>query len=279
MGMVVGFGVAMPGPGSHLLNVEDEAELREQRSPLWRSAVVVLLVGAMMLALSLAGAGDWSGLLSPDAAAIVVGSCILGTSLLSYFGRKDNDELMRSIAREGAAWGMYACLAIFTVWGSLAHLGYVAWITPLGLVNYDPTALFVGVDSKIKDVKDLLGYLRLIGADHLPPWVVEDLRRYLAEPRWYQTLSGAPARIAYFSPEFGVSEVLPQYSGGLGVLAGDHLKAASDLGLPLVGIGLMYRHGYFRQRIDALLLRGAFSGNPRFVGMCNELYDHRDSLW
>ncbi len=55
--------------------------------------------------------------------------------------------------------------------------------------------------------------------------------------------------IAYFSPEFGVSETLPQYSGGLGILAGDHLKAASDLGVRLNGIGLFYRHGFFRQEI------------------------------
>jgi glycogen phosphorylase len=81
--------------------------------------------------------------------------------------------------------------------------------------------------------------------------LVEDLDRYLTEPRWYQTLTGAPARIAYFSPEFGVSEVLPQYSGGLGVLAGDHLKAASDLGVPVVGVGLFYRSGYFRQTLTA----------------------------
>ena len=78
-----------------------------------------------------------------------------------------------------------------------------------------------------------------------------DLDRYLHQPRWYQTLEGAPRLIAYFSPEFGVSEVLPQYSGGLGVLAGDHLKAASDLGLPLVGVGLFYRAGYFRQTLTA----------------------------
>ncbi len=51
--------------------------------------------------------------------------------------------------------------------------------------------------------------------------------------------------------EFGVSEVLPNYSGGLGILAGDHLKAASDLGLPLIGIGLLYRSGYFRQSLTA----------------------------
>ena len=61
----------------------------------------------------------------------------------------------------------------------------------------------------------------------------------------------APLRtVAYFSPEFGIAEALPQYSGGLGVLAGDHLKAASDLGVPLVGVGLLYRHGYFRQALN-----------------------------
>src|SRR4030088_2289228 len=57
-------------------------------------------------------------------------------------------------------------------------------------------------------------------------------------------------RIAYFCAEFAIAESLPIYSGGLGVLAGDHLKAASDLGLPLVAVGLLYRYGYFRQVID-----------------------------
>src|SRR5260221_6527834 len=60
----------------------------------------------------------------------------------------------------------------------------------------------------------------------------------------------APLVIGYFSLEFGLAESLPIYSGGLGVLAGDHLKAASDLGLPLVAVGLLYRYGYFRQVID-----------------------------
>ncbi|MFE2675495.1 alpha-glucan family phosphorylase [Streptomyces hygroscopicus] len=62
--------------------------------------------------------------------------------------------------------------------------------------------------------------------------------------------SGLPAAIAYFSPEFGITAALPQYSGGLGILAGDHLKAASDLGVPLLGVGLLYRHGYFRQSLS-----------------------------
>ncbi|MFZ2527787.1 MAG: alpha-glucan family phosphorylase [Rhodococcus sp. (in: high G+C Gram-positive bacteria)] len=82
-----------------------------------------------------------------------------------------------------------------------------------------------------------------------------DLDEYLARPHWYQHQqergNDMPTGIAYFSMEFGVSEVLPNYSGGLGILAGDHLKAASDLGLPLVGVGLLYRSGYFRQSLTA----------------------------
>lgn len=58
-------------------------------------------------------------------------------------------------------------------------------------------------------------------------------------------------KIAYFSAEFGLTEILPIYAGGLGILAGDHLKSASDLGVPLVGVGLFYREGYFRQVVDA----------------------------
>jgi glycogen phosphorylase len=80
-----------------------------------------------------------------------------------------------------------------------------------------------------------------------------DLGDYLTEPRWYQgEPAGAqlPASIAYFSPEYGVTAALPQYSGGLGILAGDHLKAASDLGVPLIGVGLLYRHGYFTQSLS-----------------------------
>src|ERR1700742_4032993 len=85
-----------------------------------------------------------------------------------------------------------------------------------------------------------------------------DLDAYLTGPRWFQrvqddpsALVAAPAAIAYFSPEYGITEVLPQYSGGLGILAGDHLKAASDLGVPLIGVGLLYRHGYFTQSLSA----------------------------
>jgi glycogen phosphorylase len=77
----------------------------------------------------------------------------------------------------------------------------------------------------------------------------------LARPSWFQRRAEAgetPLKVvAYFSPEFGITEALAQYSGGLGVLAGDHLKASSDLGLPLVGVGLLYAEGYFHQELGA----------------------------
>jgi len=84
---------------------------------------------------------------------------------------------------------------------------------------------------------------------------VADLHAYRTEERWYQRAEHAgehslPRAIAYFSPEFGITAVLPQYSGGLGILAGDHLKAASDLGVPLIGVGLLYRRGYFIQSLS-----------------------------
>ncbi len=79
-----------------------------------------------------------------------------------------------------------------------------------------------------------------------------DLREYLQQPRWYQQSYDAPDKpeaIAYFSAEFGITAVLPQYSGGLGILAGDHLKSASDLGVPIIGVGLLYGAGYFKQSL------------------------------
>jgi starch phosphorylase len=80
------------------------------------------------------------------------------------------------------------------------------------------------------------------------------MREYLAASRtWGARHAGVlrPRPVAYFSAEFGLHESLPIYSGGLGVLAGDHIKSASDLDIPLVGIGLFYGQGYFRQRLDS----------------------------
>jgi glycogen phosphorylase len=82
--------------------------------------------------------------------------------------------------------------------------------------------------------------------------VIEEKRRREQTPGWFQRKYEKPpfARVAYFSMEFMLSDALPIYSGGLGNVAGDQLKAASDLGVPVVGVGLLYQVGYFRQRID-----------------------------
>jgi starch phosphorylase len=78
-------------------------------------------------------------------------------------------------------------------------------------------------------------------------------RAYLDAPSWFSSAHGSAALsgVAYFSMEFGLGEGLPLYAGGLGVLAGDFLKTASDLGIPVIGVGLLYQEGYFRQIIDA----------------------------
>ena len=99
--------------------------------------------------------------------------------------------------------------------------------------------------------------LRALASDRLLLAELERLTRarqeYLATPGWFASAHGTAvlSGVAYFSMEFGLGEALPLYAGGLGILAGDFLKTASDLGLPVVGIGLLYQEGYFRQFIDA----------------------------
>lgn len=119
--------------------------------------------------------------------------------------------------------------------------------------GHDPVALLGAVNPARLD--ELALDAEFLGAlDEL----AADLNDYLSRPLWYQEQQDAgvaaqalPTGIAYFSLEFGVAEVLPNYSGGLGILAGDHLKSASDLGVPLIAVGLYYRSGYFRQSLTA----------------------------
>ena len=75
---------------------------------------------------------------------------------------------------------------------------------------------------------------------------------YLERPAWFEKVCSKTTEplIAYFSAEYGIHECLPIYAGGLGGLAGDHLKSASDLGIPIVGVGLLYQKGYFRQYLN-----------------------------
>src|ERR671911_2618987 len=112
---------------------------------------------------------------------------------------------------------------------------------------HDPVRMLGLVDRQRLDaLAHDAGFKRFLGD------VRDELQRYLDGERWFQSRGDSPLDlVAYFSPEFGIAEAVPQYSGGLGVLAGDHLKAASDLGVPLVGVGLLYRHGYFRQSLNS----------------------------
>ncbi len=122
-------------------------------------------------------------------------------------------------------------------------------------VGHDPVRLLGEVrPEQLASLAEDRRFLRRLGH------AADDLHEYLEGPRWYQMLgrahdddqaAGPPAAIAYFSPEFGITAALPQYSGGLGILAGDHLKTASDLGVPIIGVGLLYRHGYFTQSLSA----------------------------
>ena len=123
-----------------------------------------------------------------------------------------------------------------------------AWIDPEHWRRYhNPVELLINVDPQkwvglLRDTEFLEAYRQTIESlDH-----ARNRRKFMDDQPGL--LSGP---VAYFSMEFGLHESLGMYSGGLGVLAGDHCKAASDLGLPLFGVGLLYRSGYFRQTVDA----------------------------
>src|SRR6476469_5916635 len=131
---------------------------------------------------------------------------------------------------------------------------------------HPPTqAMFESIDPELwaRSKKDPVRLLGLVPSERLAALAADDeflgllaalrddLTAYLTGDRWYQAQGDdKPRAIGYFSPEFGITAVLPQYSGGLGILAGDHLKAASDLGVPLVGVGLLYQYGYFKQQFS-----------------------------
>ncbi len=143
--------------------------------------------------------------------------------------------------------------------GELAANAWTSW-------NADARALFARLDRALwracqHSPARLLGELgseRLERAAADEPLVAElsrvhaRFRRELDDPGWFaRDAASADMLVAYFSCEFGLDASLPLYSGGLGVLSGDHLKSASELGVPLVAVGLLYREGYFRQGLDA----------------------------
>ena len=113
--------------------------------------------------------------------------------------------------------------------------------------NHNPLLTLIRLSShRLNQIREDEGY-----REHALR-VREKLRAYVQRTRSYDYHLEHPVDFvtAYFSLEFGLTECVPIYSGGLGLLAGDHLKSASDLNLPLVGVGLMYQEGYFRQRLS-----------------------------
>jgi len=113
--------------------------------------------------------------------------------------------------------------------------------------HHNPIALLSSIDQeRLNELAARETFLAHMDRVH------EALRAYMEHPTWYSQVheESRQSRIAYFSAEFGLHESLPFYAGGLGVLAGDHLKSASELGLPMVGVGLIYRYGYFHQHLD-----------------------------
>ena len=99
--------------------------------------------------------------------------------------------------------------------------------------------------------------------------VYKKFKAYLSRKDTYgKAREGLPARIAYFSAEFGFHESVPNYSGGLGILAGDHCKSASDLDLHFIAFALLYRHGYFRQQINKEGWQESVAAQPEFLITC-----------
>jgi len=115
-------------------------------------------------------------------------------------------------------------------------------------VNHNPIALLSEIPLAVMErrARELVLHGRI-------NYAYRRQREYLdADRTWGARHAGVlrPRPVAYFSAEFGLHVSIPEYSGGLGVLAGDHIKSASDLGIPLIGVGLFYGQGYFRQRLD-----------------------------
>src|SRR3954469_7756816 len=138
------------------------------------------------------------------------------------------------------------------------HLDHELW----DRTNHNPVRMLqLSRQARLVEVAQDKNFLRELKEVH------DAYRNYIARKDTYGKTGAARAiekPIAYFSAEFGFHESIPNYSGGLGILAGDHCKSASDLDLNFVAIGLLYRHGYFRQQIDKDGVQAAINLNQNF---------------
>lgn len=140
-------------------------------------------------------------------------------------------------------------------------------------LSHNPIALLAAVDqTRLNELASHEAFLA-----HLDR-VRTALNNYMKRQTWYSEVhkESPENRIAYFSAEFGLHECLPFYAGGLGVLAGDHLKSASELGLPMVGVGLLYRHGYFHQKLGRDGMQTETYAEQHFSGLPLEVVRGED---
>ena len=134
MGLIVGLGTLMPGAGAKFLNVEDADEIVEERAKIGPGAFVCLLTGVLLIALSLTPSGELPGAVSRDVAAWIAAGAFAVLIAVSLRLHSRMDELNQSLGREASALAMNVSVLIFGGWAALAHLGYVGWIEPLGLL-------------------------------------------------------------------------------------------------------------------------------------------------
>jgi len=134
MGLFVAIGSLVPGAGAKFLNVEDAAEIVEERSKFAPGAAACGLMGILLIALALTPGGDLPGALTRDAAAIVAAAAFAGLVVVSIWMHGRLDEFNRSLGMEASALAFELWLLLFGGWAALAHLGYVEWIQPLGLL-------------------------------------------------------------------------------------------------------------------------------------------------
>jgi len=150
----------------------------------------------------------------------------------------------------------------FGILGTLKELGEDCWFSwnemgqrPFAAISptlwestkHSPTGVLAAVDPGVLEAKLADERFRRLVQD-----AADARRAYYETASWFEETQSADVqgmRVAYFSSEFAIHESMQQYAGGLGVLAGDHLKSASDLGIPLVGVGLLYRQGYYLQEL------------------------------
>jgi hypothetical protein len=134
MGLFVGLGAIAPGAGAKFLNVEDADEILAERKSIGPGAIGCLLIGLFLMTLSLTPGGGSPGGLSPDAAMAIAAVCVGGLLLVGWWVRGKIDEFNQQLGIEASALAMHVSLLLFGGWAALAHVGYVQWITPLGLL-------------------------------------------------------------------------------------------------------------------------------------------------